>query len=86
MLRSSGMKLRITGCLAALGAWAWTIAAHAQTVPIGSETAPMFDDAMNRGLVPLFFFIAAGIGVMTLAAIVVSMVLRPRLPRSLRRT
>ena len=84
MLRSIAMKLRISGCLAAITAWAWTLAAHAQTVPIGSDTEPMFGESMDRGLVPLFFFVAAGIGVMTLAALLVTMVIRPRLPRSLR--
>lgn len=67
-----------------LSAWLFTLAAHAQNGPIGSDTAPMFDETMNRGLVPLFFFVAAGIGVMTLAALVATMFLRPRLPRGLR--
>jgi len=76
------MKLRFSAWVAAMSAWMWTLVAEAQT--LGSGSAPAFEDTMDRGLIPLFFFVAGGIAVMTIATLAATLVLRRTVPRHLR--
>lgn len=76
------MKPWFSAWVAAMSAWLFTLVAEAQT--LGSGTAPVFEDSMDRGLIPLFFFVAGGIAVMTIAALMTALVLRRSVPRHLR--
>jgi len=62
-----------------MSAWLWTLAAEAQT--LGSGDPPGFGDAMDRGLIPLFFYVAASVALMGLAAVVAVVFLRWSAPR-----
>jgi hypothetical protein len=59
------------------------VTAHAQEVPVEQNASPgsMFEETMSTGLIPLFTAIGAGIAIMFLLAAIVTIALRPRLPR-----
>lgn len=80
------MKRELSAWFAAASAWLWALSVEAQTSSVGSGGVPAFEHSMNKGLVPLFFYVSGAIVLMGIAALVAVLFLRPRLPTSLRGT